>query len=78
MLVRQIARNAQKWVKALAAVMCLLLAELYHPTSLSSWTAHLQGLGELMQLSQPEIYASGIPHRLFVGARPALVGPPLS
>ncbi len=58
-----------------AAVMCLLLAELYHVTSLSSWTAHLQGLAELMQLSRPEVYASGIPHRLFVGARPALVRP---
>lgn len=57
-----------------AAVMCLLLAELFHATSLDSWTAHLQGLADLMQLSRPEVYASGIPHRLFVGARPALVG----
>ncbi|KAL2136172.1 hypothetical protein VTI74DRAFT_5225 [Chaetomium olivicolor] len=59
-----------------AAVMCLLLVELYHLTPVCSWTAHLQGLAELMQLSQPEFYASGIPHRLFVGARPALVGSP--
>ncbi len=57
-----------------AAVMCLLLAELYHVTSLSSWTAHLEGLAGLMQLSRPEVYSSGIPHRLFVGARPVLVG----
>lgn len=56
-----------------AAVMCLLLAELFHATSLTSWTAHLQGLAGLMQLSRPEVYASGIPHRLFVGATPALV-----
>jgi hypothetical protein len=56
-----------------AAVMCLLLAELFHATSLGSWAAHLQGLADLMQLSRPEAYASGIPHRLFVGARPALV-----
>lgn len=58
-----------------AAVMCLLLAELYHVTSLCSYKAHLQGLADLMQLSRPEVYASGIPHRLFIGARPALVGP---
>jgi len=57
-----------------AAVMCLLLAELYQVTSLSSYTAHLQGLADLMQLSRPEVYVSGIPHRLFVGARPMLVG----
>jgi hypothetical protein len=56
-----------------AAVMCLLLAELFHATSLDSWTAHLQGLADLMQLSRPQVYVSGIPHRLFVGARPALV-----
>ncbi|GAB1311452.1 hypothetical protein MFIFM68171_01662 [Madurella fahalii] len=56
-----------------AAVMCLLFADLFLSTSLDSWTAHLQGLGELIQLSRPELYASGITHRLFVGARPALV-----
>jgi hypothetical protein len=56
-----------------AAVMCLLLAEVFQATSLDSWTAHLQGLGELMQLSRPEVYMSGIPHRMFVGARPVLV-----
>lgn len=58
-----------------AAVMCLLLAEMFQVTSLRSWTAHLEGLAGLMQLSRPEAYVSGIPHRLFVGARPALVGP---
>jgi hypothetical protein len=56
-----------------AAVMCLLLAEIFYATSLGSWRAHLEGLAGLMQLSRPEAYASGIPHRLFVGARPALV-----
>lgn len=56
-----------------AAVMCLLFADLFLSTSLDSWTAHLQGLGELIQLSRPEFYVSGITHRLFVGARPALV-----
>ncbi len=58
-----------------AAVMCLLLAEMFHVTSLNSWSAHLEGLAGLMQLSRPEAYVSGIPHRLFVGARPALVSP---
>ncbi|KAH6854660.1 hypothetical protein B0I37DRAFT_362725 [Chaetomium sp. MPI-CAGE-AT-0009] len=53
-------------VEIAAAVLCLLLAELFHATSLGSWTAHLQGLASLMQLSQPEVYVSGIPHRLFV------------
>ncbi|EAQ89375.1 predicted protein [Chaetomium globosum CBS 148.51] len=56
-----------------AAVMCLLLAEFFHATSLGSWAAHLQGLADLMQLSRPEFYGSGIPHRLFVGARPVLM-----
>lgn len=56
-----------------AAVMCLLFADLFLSTSLDSWMAHLQGLADLIQLSRPEFYASGIAHRLFVGARPALV-----
>ncbi|KAK4170500.1 hypothetical protein QBC43DRAFT_6855 [Cladorrhinum sp. PSN259] len=56
-----------------AAVMCLLFAELFLPTSLESWTAHLEGLGDLIQTCQPQAYASGIAHRLFVGARPALI-----
>ena len=60
-------------VEIAAAVMCLLLAELFTPTTLDSWVAHLQGLGGLMQLSRPEFYVSGIPHRLFIGARPSLV-----
>jgi hypothetical protein len=60
-------------VEIAAAVMCLLLAEIFYATSLCSWRAHLEGLAGLMQLSRPEAYASGIPHRLFAGARPALV-----
>ncbi|KAK3985695.1 hypothetical protein QBC44DRAFT_334647 [Cladorrhinum sp. PSN332] len=59
--------------ETIAAVMCLLFAELFLPTSLESWTAHLEGLGQLIQTSQPQDYAAGIPHRLFVGARPALI-----
>ncbi|KAK4171896.1 P-loop containing nucleoside triphosphate hydrolase protein [Triangularia setosa] len=57
----------------MAAVMCLLFAELVLPTSLESWTAHLEGLGQLIQTREPQFYASGIAHRLFVGARPALI-----
>ncbi|KAL2262299.1 hypothetical protein VTK26DRAFT_1803 [Humicola hyalothermophila] len=60
-------------VEIAAAVMCLLLAELFVPTRLDSWVAHLQGLGGLMELSRPEFYISGIPHRLFIGARPSLI-----
>ncbi|KAK0716947.1 hypothetical protein B0T26DRAFT_644673, partial [Lasiosphaeria miniovina] len=56
-----------------AAIMCLLLAEIFLPTSLDARAAHLQGFGELMRLSGPELYASGVPHKLFVGARPSLV-----
>ena len=57
----------------IASIMCLLLAELFQPTTLGSWMAHLHGFGQSMQLARPEFYASGIPHRLFVGVRPILV-----
>ncbi|KAK0660842.1 hypothetical protein QBC41DRAFT_368640 [Cercophora samala] len=60
-------------LQQMASVMCLLFAELVLPTTLESWTAHLEGLGELMQTRGPRFYASGIAHRLFVGARPALI-----
>lgn len=57
----------------IASIMCLLFAELFQPTSLGSWMAHLHGFGQSMQLANPKFYASGIPHRLFAGARPILV-----
>ncbi|KAK0718727.1 hypothetical protein B0T21DRAFT_295576, partial [Apiosordaria backusii] len=60
-------------LELMAAVMCLLFAELVLPSSLESWAAHLEGLGELMQTCEPRFFASGIAHRLFVGARPALI-----
>ncbi|KAK4189034.1 hypothetical protein QBC35DRAFT_381125, partial [Podospora australis] len=60
-------------VELIAAVMCLLFAELILTTTLESWAAHLEGLGKLIQTCEPEYFSSGIPHRLFVGARPALV-----
>ncbi|KAK3694117.1 hypothetical protein B0T22DRAFT_373526 [Podospora appendiculata] len=56
-----------------AAVMCVLLAELFLPTTMGSWNAHLQGFGRIMELSRPETYTSGVTHRFFVGARPALI-----
>ncbi|KAK1833864.1 hypothetical protein QBC39DRAFT_345414 [Podospora conica] len=57
----------------IASIMCLLFAELFQPTSLGSWMAHLHGFGQSMQLAKPGFYASGIPHRLFAGARPILI-----
>jgi hypothetical protein len=57
----------------IASIVCLLFAELFQPTSLGSWMAHLRGFGESMQLAKPKFFASGIPHRLFAGVRPILV-----
>lgn len=57
----------------IASIMCLLFAELFQPTSLGSWMAHLHGFGQSMKLAKPKFFASGIPHRLFAGARPILV-----
>lgn len=56
-----------------AAIMCLLLAELFLPTTLESWVAHLGGFAQSVQTAPPEFFASGILHKLFVGARPILV-----
>jgi hypothetical protein len=56
-----------------AAIMCLLLSELYLGTTMHSWTAHLEGFAQSVQLAGPELFASGIPHKIFVGARPLLV-----
>ncbi|KAK3336260.1 hypothetical protein B0T19DRAFT_409015 [Cercophora scortea] len=56
-----------------AAVMCVLLAELFLPTTMGSWNAHLQGFGQIIELSRPETYRSGVTHRFFVGARTALI-----
>ncbi|KAK4211067.1 P-loop containing nucleoside triphosphate hydrolase protein [Rhypophila decipiens] len=56
-----------------ATVMCVLFAELFLPTSLSAWVAHLEGFMQVMQLSRPEMYTSGLSHKLFVGARPSMI-----
>ncbi|KAM7194908.1 hypothetical protein V8F33_006950 [Rhypophila sp. PSN 637] len=56
-----------------ATVMCVLFAELFLPTSWSAWVAHLEGFMQVMQLSRPEMYTSGLSHKLFVGARPSMI-----
>ncbi|RFU23710.1 hypothetical protein B7463_g12628, partial [Scytalidium lignicola] len=58
-----------------AAIMCLTLAELMIPSSESAWNAHahVRGVSELLRISGPEIYASGILHKLFVGFRPIMI-----
>ena len=56
-----------------ATVMCVLFSELFIPTTLRSWVAHLEGFVHVMQLSQPELYISGRSHKLFIGARPSMV-----
>ncbi|KAF4427313.1 Uncharacterized protein CFRS1_v002929 [Colletotrichum fructicola] len=56
-----------------AAIMCLFLSEKFFPTSSSAATVHARGIGELIQLRPPQFYASGTPHKLFVGFRPILI-----
>ncbi|KAF4821120.1 hypothetical protein CGCSCA5_v003582 [Colletotrichum siamense] len=56
-----------------AAIMCLFLSEKLFPTSSSAATVHARGIGELIQLRAPQFYASGTPHKLFVGFRPILI-----
>ncbi|KAF4778324.1 hypothetical protein HER10_EVM0003112 [Colletotrichum scovillei] len=56
-----------------AAIMCLFLSEKFFPTSSYAATVHARGIGELIQLRPPHFYASGTPHKLFVGFRPILI-----
>ncbi|KAK1713018.1 hypothetical protein BDP67DRAFT_403439 [Colletotrichum lupini] len=56
-----------------AAIMCLFLSEKFFPTSSSAATVHARGISELIQLRPPQFYASGTPHKLFVGFRPILI-----
>ncbi|EXL68133.1 hypothetical protein FOPG_15785 [Fusarium oxysporum f. sp. conglutinans race 2 54008] len=56
-----------------AAVMCAALLEVSSPTSANSWLVHIQGVGELIRLSSPDLFGSGIQHKLFIGIRPLLV-----
>lgn len=43
------------------------------PSSAVGWIAHVRGVGEFIRAYGPELYRSGIPHKLFVGVRPLLV-----
>ncbi|KAM7193469.1 P-loop containing nucleoside triphosphate hydrolase protein [Naviculisporaceae sp. PSN 640] len=56
-----------------ATVMCVLFSELFLPTSLGSWVAHLEGFMQMMKLSKPESYTCGLSHQLFAGARPVMI-----
>ncbi|KAF4890689.1 hypothetical protein CGCF415_v011885 [Colletotrichum fructicola] len=49
------------------------LSQKFFPTSSSAATVHARGIGELIQLRPPQFYASGTPHKLFVGFRPILI-----
>lgn len=42
------------------------------PTSNSSALIHAKGIGDLLQLQDPEFYSSGVGHQLFVGFRPVM------
>lgn len=46
-------------------------------TSRDGWQAHIAGAGRLLQFAPPELYCTGVNHRLFIGIRPLLVGPSL-
>ncbi|KAG7125763.1 hypothetical protein HYQ44_000803 [Verticillium longisporum] len=52
--------------------MCLFLSEMVLPTSNSSAPIHAKGIGDLLQLHEPDFYSSGISHQLFVGFRPVM------
>jgi hypothetical protein len=38
-----------------------------------SWLVHVEGVSNMIQLSLPESFESGIEHTLFIGFRPLLV-----
>jgi hypothetical protein len=69
---RSASRSASLPSEIAAAIMCLLFSELHLNTTLRSWTAHLEGFAQLVRSAGPECFASGIPHKIFVGARPLL------
>ncbi|PGH03467.1 hypothetical protein GX51_04041 [Blastomyces parvus] len=56
-----------------AAIMCLSLTELMLPDSAYGISAHIKGVGRLIQTTGPDQYKSGILHKLFVGFRPLLI-----
>ncbi|CAI0645867.1 unnamed protein product [Colletotrichum noveboracense] len=65
--------DPNKYDEISAAIMCLFLSEKFFPTSSSAATVHARGIEELIQLRPPQFYASGTPHKLFVGFRPILI-----
>ncbi|KAG7409819.1 Uncharacterized protein Forpe1208_v010831 [Fusarium oxysporum f. sp. rapae] len=60
-------------IERAAAVMCLALVEVLSPTSPDNWLVHMHGVSELIRLSPPELFSSGILHKLFIGIRPLMV-----
>lgn len=56
-----------------AAVMCLALSEALLPISPVSWLVHVEGVSNMIQLSPPESFESGVEHTLFIGFRPLLI-----
>ncbi|KAK7447488.1 hypothetical protein Landi51_06844 [Colletotrichum acutatum] len=65
--------DPKNYTEISAAIMCLFLSEKFFPTSSYAATVHARGIGELIQLRPPQFYASGTPHKLFVGFRPILI-----
>ncbi|EWY84353.1 hypothetical protein FOYG_14105 [Fusarium oxysporum NRRL 32931] len=60
-------------VEQVAAVMCIALLEVSSPTTPGSWLVHIDGVGELIQLSSPDLFSTGIQHKMFIGIRPLIV-----
>ncbi|KAK2791436.1 hypothetical protein FQN52_004870 [Onygenales sp. PD_12] len=56
-----------------AAIMCLSLTALMFPDSDYGISAHVKGVGRLIQTNGPDQYKSGMLHKLFVGFRPLLI-----
>lgn len=55
------------------AILIGVALQVMVPTSKEGWMAHVRGVGELMRLSGPKVFSSGVPYKLFVGFRPLLV-----
>ncbi|KAH8659281.1 hypothetical protein BGZ60DRAFT_414955 [Tricladium varicosporioides] len=63
-----------RWsIELVATSTCLCLAEAMLPTSQEGKSAHLKGVGKVMQLSGPSKFVTGVPYQLFVGIRPLLL-----
>ncbi|KAJ3530031.1 hypothetical protein NM208_g6111 [Fusarium decemcellulare] len=60
-------------IERVASVMCLALVEILSPTSPLNWLVHMHGVSELIRLSPPRLFSTGIQHKLFIGIRPLMV-----